>query len=116
MKLISSKLGKDFDVIVAEMYLDKNFSSIEIAEKLQNLTKIPITGRSIQRMIKSLGITRTFSEAFNLAIKKGRKDYSHLKKSIKSSQLRKGISLKIRYEILKRDNFRCILCGNSGWK
>jgi len=29
------------------------------------------------------------------------------------SELRKGISLKKRYEIMKRDNFRCVLCGQD---
>ncbi|PIQ68176.1 MAG: HNH endonuclease [Candidatus Taylorbacteria bacterium CG11_big_fil_rev_8_21_14_0_20_46_11] len=40
-------------------------------------------------------------------------DYSPFRKAVKSIELRKGISLAKRYQIMKRDNFRCVLCGQD---
>jgi len=119
MKDITTSLSSDktsdksFDEIIAEMYIKRELSSIEISDVLFEKTKIRITPRSIQRRLKPLGIMRDFSTAFNLAIRKGRKDYSHLKKAIKSNAMRKGINLKIRYKVLKRDKFKCVLCGRD---
>lgn len=110
-KAISSILGQPFLDILKKMYVDDKLSSQEISEKIFQLTRIKITTRSIQRELRKNNLIRTFSEAFKLAIKRGRKDYSHLRKEIKSSKLRRGIPPKLRYEIFKRDNFRCILCG-----
>ena len=102
MRQISTSLHDDFYNLVKVMYLDKRMSSPEISETLFKLTRVKISSRHIQKCLKKLGITRSFSEAFNLAINKGRKDYNHLKRPIKSSELRKGINLKLRYIILKR--------------
>lgn len=102
-----------FSNLAVRLYCDDKLSSIEISEKFLKEAKISISPRHIQRIIKSLGKARNFSQAFNLAIEKGRKSYEHLKKPIKSSLLRKGIDLRQRYEILKRDNFVCVLCGNT---
>ena len=113
MEGISRILGNDFELIIKKMYLEDNLSGIEICDKLKELTNIYITPRSIQRKLRQMGIVRSLSEAFNLAIKKGRKSYEHLRKPIKSSTLRKGINLKTRFLILKRDNYRCVLCGND---
>jgi len=113
MSTISKLLSRGFDDIVKDLYINHQMSSLEISEKLFDLTKIHITGRSIQRRLKIMNIIRSLSEAFNLAINKGRKNYDHLKKPIKSSAIRKGISLKIRYQILQRDSFKCVLCGRT---
>ncbi|MEK7659157.1 MAG: HNH endonuclease [Patescibacteria group bacterium] len=102
-----------FNNLAIKLYCKDKLSSLEIAERFLRETKVSISPRHIQRIIKSLGKSRNFSEAFNLAIKKGRKSYEHLRKPIKSSLLRKGIDIRQRYEILKRDNFRCVLCGNT---
>jgi hypothetical protein len=110
---ISKLLSQNFDTVITDLYLNQQMSAKEISEKLFSLTNIKITGRSVQRRLIALNITRSFSEAFNLAIKKGRKNYNHLKKPIKSSELRKGINLKTRYQILQRDMFKCVLCGRT---
>ncbi|MBU4351090.1 HNH endonuclease [Candidatus Parcubacteria bacterium] len=102
-----------FNNLISRLYLIDNLSTIEISEKIFKETKIFITPRAIQRRIKDLGLTRSLSDAFNIAIKKGRKSYAHLRKPVKSSKLRKGVNLRLRYEIFKRDNFRCVLCGNT---
>ncbi|MFA5174873.1 MAG: HNH endonuclease signature motif containing protein [Patescibacteria group bacterium] len=110
---IANSSGKNFDELISELYLKEKMTAKEIAEKILEMTLINITARSIQRKLKSLGIIRTYSEAFNLAIQKGRKSYEHLRKSIKSSELRKGIDLKLRFKILQRDRFKCVLCGKD---
>jgi len=113
MKDISSFLGRSFDDIILDMYLNREMSSLEISEEIFKISNIKITPRSIQRRLKSLGIIRSFSAAFRLAIKNGRKDYNHLRKSIKSNQLRRGVTLKVRFQVLKRDEYKCVLCGND---
>lgn len=113
-KLLQEYFKKPTIDAVGELYEEKNLSSIEISEKIKNEVGIYLTPRSIQRYIKKLGVGRNMSQARNLAIKKGRMDYSPLHKPIKADEYRKGISLKIRYAVLKRDNFRCILCGRDG--
>ena len=113
VKKISEFYGIPFNDLTMQWYSTEMLSGPEIANKISNESGIQISVRHIQRYLKQLGITRTYSEAFNLAIKKGRKSYKHLSKPIKSSEFRKGINLKVRYEILKRDNFRCVLCGQT---
>jgi 5-methylcytosine-specific restriction endonuclease McrA len=112
------EVAKRYDLssveLLTNLYIMQKLSTIEISEKFLEETGVSITPRSIQKKIKSLGKMRSLSEAFKLAINKGRKSYDHLAKPIKSSELRRGINLRLRYEILKRDNFRCVLCGRTG--
>jgi len=88
-------------------------SSQEISEYIFENFKISITTRSIQRQLKKINLIRDFSSAFNLAIKKGRKSYEKLKRLKKSSSMRKGIYPKLRYEVMKKDNYRCVICGKT---
>lgn len=111
--IISQIYKKDFNNLISDWYINHSLNTIEISEKISAETKIKIAPRSIQKRLKKLHITRSYSDAFKLAIAKGRKDYTHLAKPIKANELRKGINLKTRYEILKRDNFQCVLCGQS---
>lgn len=111
MKKVTLYYHFPFETVLHNMYSNEKLSSIEIAERIRDEAAITITPRFIQRRIKSLGIIRSFSDAFNLAIAKGRKDYSHMRKPIKAELLRRGITLKIRYAILKRDGLRCVLCS-----
>lgn len=111
---IKSKLVADFykrpwEDLMRDFYILQRLSSIEIAKRILNETKIAINDRWIQYTIRYLGISRTKSEARRLGIKTGRVDYTPLKKPIKSSDMRQGISLKTRYAVLKRDNFKCVL-------
>ena len=110
---IAKKLNSNFNKIISDLYLGSNFSGQEISDELFIKTGILITSRSIQRQLKKLGIIRGFSEAFNISIKKGRKSYAHLRRTVKSKDMRKGIRPKLRYEVLSRDNFKCVLCGNT---
>jgi hypothetical protein len=51
MRDISSALGKNFNEIVKEMYIDNKMSAQEISEKLLQRTNISITTRSVQRAL-----------------------------------------------------------------
>lgn len=113
MKTISTALSCPFDELIKDLYLSKSMAATEISDELYKKTNILITTRSIQRQLKKLGVIRSFSEAFNLSIKKGRKTYNHLRKTTKSSSLRKGIAPKLRFQVLQRDNSRCVLCGKT---
>lgn len=112
-KDISVILNQSFKNILTNLYINQEMSSQEISDYFLKNTRIFITPRSIQRELKKINISRNLSDAFNLAIKKGRKNYTHLKRLKKSSALRKGIQPKLRYEILSRDKFKCVLCGKT---
>jgi len=113
-KKIADSLSRSLKDILTEMYLDLNMSSIEIVNYFEVHLGIKITPRSIQTKLKEYGLTRSPSERFKLAIKKGRMDYEPRRKKIKSAELRKGINLRLRYEIFTRDRFRCVICGKTG--
>lgn len=84
-------------------------SSLEV----QELLSLPITTRTIQRIIKKSGLIRTKSESFRLAIKKGRMKYKRLGPGMSAKEFRKGISLTLRYATFQKDGFRCTLCGHD---
>jgi len=108
---ISTALGVNFKDFVRDLYQIKKLSCQEISENIFNKSGINITARSIQRFLKSMGSIRTYSQAFTLAIARGRKSYDGMRKPIKSAESRKGINLKLRYKIFERDQFKCVLCG-----
>ena len=112
-EVISIILNQPFDELLKNLYISQNMSAAEISDELFKKTKIFITHRSIQRKLKQLGLIRSFSDAFNLAIKKGRKSYAHLRRTKKSIELRRGIQPKLRYNVLQRDKFKCVLCGRN---
>jgi hypothetical protein len=114
MNHISTVLNRPFDDLINELYVKRQMTTAQISKLFYSQTKILITPRSIQRQLKKLNLIRTYSEAFNLAIKTGRKSYDKLRKSIKSSELRRGINLKTRYVVLARDGFKCVICGRTG--
>ena len=89
---------------IKELYLT-GMSSQEIKDTLQ----LPITVRQVQRIVKSYGITRSVKEAFNNAVKRNRIHWHYKTDKIK----RHKISPKLRYQILERDNFTCVLCGSK---
>lgn len=111
--ILSEYYKVPFDDLVKRLYCDQGFSAEEIAGKFREDTGVVVTSRLIHLRTKALGISRTKAEARLLAIERGRVSYEHLRKPIKSKELRKGISLPVRYSILKRDGFRCTLCGTK---
>lgn len=89
---------------IKSMYLS-GLSSIEIAEKIG---KSP---RQVQRYIASMGIVRDTKERFINAIKRGRMLYT--KMPLEQLKQRKYLPMKLRYQILNRDAFKCVQCGNT---
>lgn len=87
----------------------EGMSCLEIKE----LLNLALTERSVQRLIKKSGLTRTLSEAFRLAIKKGRKKYKRLGPGMSAKEFRKGITLTLRYAAFEKDGFKCTLCGHD---
>lgn len=87
---------------IIELY-NQGHSAREIKE-LMNLT---VNERSIQRLVKSVGISRTVKEAFKIAVKKGRVTYNRNPNKI----IRHKMPLTLRSRILARDNYKCVLCG-----
>lgn len=86
-------------------------SAIELSEYIETLTGVAYTPRSVQRNLKKAGSIRTASEAFNLAIKKGRVSFAYQDPIFEAKKARNTFSKKQRFEILTRDNFTCQLCG-----
>lgn len=113
MKRIADFYKKPFDDLIKEWYLKNGLSGNAIANKIHKETGINITHRSIHRELQKLEVSRSKSDARKVGISNGRVDYTKLRKQIKSRALRKGISLQKRYAILKRDGFRCVLCGTT---
>jgi len=108
---ISEKYSLPYKVLLEQLYREEKLSAGAIVDKLLRDTGISITSQQIHHDLRLLGLSRSKSEAFKLAIKTGRKSYAHLRKPVKSRTYRKGLSLGLRYKVLKRDNFRCVLCG-----
>lgn len=108
---IAKHFGSPFHELLGKWYLQDQLSGEVIAERISSEVGISITSRSIYLHLKKLGCVRTKSAARNLAIVTGRMNYAPLRKPIKSRELRKGLSLKVRFSIFARDNFRCVLCG-----
>lgn len=81
--------------------------------QIHDLLDLPITPRSVERIIKKAGLTRTKSQAFRLAIKTGRMKYKRLGPGMSAKEFRRGITLTLRYAALKKDGFKCTLCGHD---
>ncbi len=79
--------------------------------EIMDVVDVSVTQRTIERLVKRFGLTRTASERFKLAIKKGRIKYKRLGHGKGAKEFRKGISLSLRYATFQRDEFRCTLCG-----
>lgn len=67
-------LDADYSKNIISLFSNENLSCPEIAEIINKDLDplLHITPRSIQRVIKKAGLSRTPSESFHLAIKKGR--------------------------------------------
>jgi hypothetical protein len=102
--------------LLLDMYLS-GLSCKEIKEDIDFKTPsiIHITERTISQIIRELSkidckdYIRNKTDSYNLAIKKGRRTYKIKENKYK----RHGLTLKTRYAILKRDDFKCCSCGNK---
>lgn len=101
----------DLRCLIIKLYKDDGYSAQAIANRLQAEAAQTFTARSIQRWLKALGITRTASEGFKLAVSQGRVQWAY--KTEKFKRLRKAMPLRLRYAVLERDGFKCVLCGSK---
>jgi hypothetical protein len=89
----------------------KGLSCNEISELLQDRYDIKVSAKHLSDKIKLKIGLRSYSERKQNAIKRGRMIY--FKKPEHEKYKRNGLSAKIRYNVLVRDNFQCSICGNS---
>lgn len=92
------------DEEITEKYVS-GLSAVEISATCN------VTPRQVQRIVKKAGKSRTQSESYILAIKRGRMVYYRKPEHLKRK--RKTLSLKLRYAILERDNRTCQSCGGT---
>lgn len=94
-----------------ELY-ENGMSCKEIAEHLTMEYGTICTPKGVDYYLKKINTKiRTKTEAKLNAMKRGRMVYH--KKPEHEKYKRNGISQKMRMLALKRDNFKCTLCGNS---
>lgn len=106
---------KKFSDLLCKMYIDEQRSCNEIAEIIKQRTGEVITARSIERsMRRAGGHIRHIEEAYGLAIKRGRVTWAY--RELKKKKQRMQISSKTRFEVFKRDENRCKLCGANAEK
>lgn len=102
-----------FGKLLEKMYKEEERSCNEIAEVIEKETGEKITARSIERNLKKAGVEiRKISAAFPLAIKRGRVRWAWRDVKSKQQEFRQ-VPSKLRYAILKRDGFKCVLCGSG---
>ena len=68
-----------------------------------------LSTRQVQRICKKLGVIKTRSESYRLAIKQGRMRYYRKPEHLKFS--RRGITAAQRLRIFIRDRYHCRICG-----
>jgi hypothetical protein len=77
------------------------------AEEIKHMLGLTVSLRMVQRYIKMMGISRSSADAFRNAAKRGRVHWAKKESKIK----RLSISPILRYKILERDGFKCVLCN-----
>ena len=106
---IRDMLGvKDEEIALISMYKDEGMSAIEISEKLR-AGGIVFNPKSIQRIMQRAGVVRSTGDAYRLAAKRGRIQWALKDPRFKARG--KQVQGALRLSILKRDAFRCVLCG-----
>jgi len=98
------------EAYMGQLYVN-GMSCGELAEHLNTKYEIGADKRNVENYIKKMGIMRNRSDARFIAMKKGRVTYQT--KSEKEKYYSKQITLKVRTEVLERDNYKCKLCGNG---
>lgn len=99
---------EEFKEKIRRWYVDEMMSAPEICEKVYREAGILITPRSVQRIVKRLGVVRSTGDAFRAAMGRGR---MHWEKSDKPKKIRKKIVWREKYQILTRDKWTCVTCG-----
>lgn len=107
---------EDFGKEIVRMYVDEKMSADEIAEYLSKIDKI--SPRSVLRWIdKNIDpkLKRGISDAFPLAASRGRVKWHKRDPLLLARRKRIGgyKGAEIRYSVMKRDGFKCVLCGST---
>jgi len=105
---------EQFPNVIKRMYEEEMMSADEIAEVLSQTQKI--SPRSVLRWIDYYGIKKRIpGDAFRLASSRGRIHWHHKDPLLRSRYKRVGghSGAKIRYAVMKRDGFKCTLCGST---
>lgn len=89
----------------------EGMSGVEISEKILRDTGIDYTAKSIQRIIQKYGEIRDIKTAFRNAMKRGRVVWQLEEEAKRKQDAKKQMNRKLRYEVLQRDGFKCVLCG-----
>lgn len=101
------KIFPKTELKIVKLYVVEELSAREIVDKLE----LDVTTRTVQRILKDHGVSRSVGDAFRLAVSRGKVKYyrkpEHLKKK------RKHISIKQRFKLLQAANFKCKYCGRS---
>ena len=101
---------KAFEVFMVELYKE-GLSAVEIEEMILRDTGISYTARSIQRHMSKWGVIRDVKDAFRNAMKRGRVVWQLEEDAKRRKAAKHQISRRLRYEIMTRDGFTCVLCG-----
>jgi 5-methylcytosine-specific restriction endonuclease McrA len=101
----------DVEKMIGELY-ESGMSCGEIREFVANKYNAYCSSRNILDYVKRSGVAIRDKKASKInAIKRGRMIY--YKKPEHEKYKSKVLSIKIRLEVLTRDKFQCVLCGNS---
>lgn len=103
---------ENWDARIIALYIDEKMSSVEIAEMIYRETGIKFSPRSLQRVIRAHGESRSQENAFRNAMERGRVVWQ-LAEDAERRRKTKRMSRGMRYRVLQRDNFTCVLCGIS---
>ena len=102
----------DWHNFLRAMY-NGGMSAVEIEEKILRDTGITYTARSIQRIVGKYGEIREQKESFRNAMKRGRVVWQVELDAERRKDAKKQISRKLRFEIMERDGWKCVLCGGK---
>jgi hypothetical protein len=101
---------EDVEGSIIALYVNEGLCAQEIVDMLAK-AGINITVRTIQRILNKNGKSRTVGEAYRLSMKRGRMHWIY--KDARMKARKNTLSSKTRFSILKRDNYKCVLCGNT---
>jgi hypothetical protein len=97
----------EYDKEIITLYVDERWCAQQIRDRVVEMSGIEITVRSMQRQLERLGVTRAVGDAFRLAAKTGRVKWAYKENKYK----RKAVNPTVRYRVMERDKFKCVLCG-----